>query len=350
MTILFEPRPDIERLLAALRRECVEPVPFFEINAPCTRAFYRAVGLDYDPNADVAVLDAVQAVCMARLGFDFTHLNFRNVFDFPVGERKAVAAPEIERDGLRRFFTADLAPITSWEEFDQYPWPDPEHIDFSRVATVKRQLPDGMGLCAHLFGPFETLIALLGYEEIAYVLYDQPDLFRATADRIGEILLRYTERFMACPEVDFAWMGEDMGHRSGLLLSPAVLRAHVFPWHRRIVAVVHASGRPVVLHSCGQIGEVYEDILAVGFDAKHSFEDAIEPVWSVKARIGERIAILGGFDMDKLVRFTPEQVAVHTRLLLERCGTWGYALGSGNSLAHYIPVENYLAMLNAARM
>ena len=89
-----------------------------------------------------------------------------------------------------------------------------------------------------------------------------------------------------------------------------------------------------------------EDIIACGWDARHSFEDAIEPVWEAKARWGGRIALLGGFDMDKLCRMSVREVRRHTRLLIERCAPGGgWALGTGNSVANYVPVENFLAML-----
>jgi uroporphyrinogen decarboxylase len=112
------------------------------------------------------------------------------------------------------------------------------------------------------------------------------------------------------------------------------------------VEAVHAHGKPIILHSCGNLAEVMEDIIACGWDARHSFEDQIEPVWEAKARWGKRIALLGGFDMDKLARMTAAEVRAHTRFLIEKCAPGGgWALGTGNSVANYIPVDNFLTML-----
>jgi uroporphyrinogen decarboxylase len=91
---------------------------------------------------------------------------------------------------------------------------------------------------------------------------------------------------------------------------------------------------------------VMEDLIEVGYDAKHSFEDVIQPVEEAKRQWGDRLAILGGIDIDLLSRGTPEQVRARTREVLEACMPGGgYALGSGNSIPNYIPTENYLAML-----
>lgn len=88
----------------------------------------------------------------------------------------------------------------------------------------------------------------------------------------------------------------------------------------------------------------------VGIDGKHSFEDAILPVEAFQARYGDRIAVLGGVDVDILAAGTPERVRRRTRMLIEACGPQGrYAVGSGNSIPSYVPVENYLAMVDEAQ-
>jgi uroporphyrinogen decarboxylase len=89
----------------------------------------------------------------------------------------------------------------------------------------------------------------------------------------------------------------------------------------------------------------------VGIDAKHSFEDKIVPVEEAYRRWGDRVAILGGVDMDVLGRGSEEQVRARTRQILEVCGVKGagYCLGTGNSVANFIPLQNYLAMLDEGR-
>ena len=84
----------------------------------------------------------------------------------------------------------------------------------------------------------------------------------------------------------------------------------------------------------------------VKIDGKHSFEDVIMPVAEAKRRWGDRVAILGGVDMDPLSRGTPEEVRARTREALAGCmPEGGFGLGSGNTIANYVPLENYFAML-----
>ena len=74
------------------------------------------------------------------------------------------------------------------------------------------------------------------------------------------------------------------------------------------------------------------------------------PVAEAKRKYGKRIAILGGVDVDFLARHAEEEVRKYVCRVLGECAPGGgYALGSGNSVANYIPVENYLAMLDEGR-
>jgi len=120
-------------------------------------------------------------------------------------------------------------------------------------------------------------------------------------------------------------LNDDMGFKGGTLASPAALRHYVFPTQRRICEIAHRHGKPVLLHS---------------------FEDVIMPVWEAKRKWGHRMALLGGVDMDVLARGSEEQVRAYTRRCLEECAPGGgWALESGNTVANYVPVWNFLAML-----
>lgn len=87
----------------------------------------------------------------------------------------------------------------------------------------------------------------------------------------------------------------------------------------------------------------------VKIDAKHSYEDAIVPAAEFKRRYGDRIGILGGVDVDKLTRLSPADLRKYVRQVVDTCQPGGrFALGSGNSIPDYIPVENYLTMVDEA--
>jgi uroporphyrinogen decarboxylase len=128
------------------------------------------------------------------------------------------------------------------------------------------------------------------------------------------------------------------------------MRKYVFPWHEKIVKTIHAAGKPAILHSCGEAREIMEDIIArMRYDGKHSYEDVIMPVEEAYRRWGGRIAILGGIDVDFIVRSSVEAIRKRSRAMLELTARkGGFALGTGNSVPEYIDDDKYFAMTSAA--
>jgi uroporphyrinogen decarboxylase len=94
---------------------------------------------------------------------------------------------------------------------------------------------------------------------------------------------------------------------------------------------------------------VIEDIIEIGVDGLHSFEKVIIEPQKFKDRYGRRIGMMGGVDMDNLCRMSEPDLRAYIRELLSVCMPNRFALGSGNSVSNYVPVDNYLAMLDEGR-
>lgn len=249
-------------------------------------------------------------------------------------------------------------PIQSRADFDAYPWDDIPRLFWSiagpRFDALARALPPGMKAVGGIGnGVFEISEDLVGLEHLPYMQADDPDLYADVYARIGDLLCALWAEFLARHRDAFAAcrFGDDLGFKSSLLTNPRTLRQQVFPQYKRIIDLVHAAGRPFLLHSCGCIFEVMDDILALGIDAKHSNEDVIAPYGRWIRDYGGRIGLLGGFDMDFLCTRPPDEVRAAVRVLGAeyRAAACGYALGSGNSIPDYVPVENYLAMVEGAK-
>jgi uroporphyrinogen decarboxylase len=132
------------------------------------------------------------------------------------------------------------------------------------------------------------------------------------------------------------------------MISPAQMRRWVFPVHREQARIAHARGSLYLLHSCGNLEAIMDDVIDdVKVDAKHSFEDTFLPIAEAKRLYGHRIGLIGGVDMDFLSRRSPAEVRGYVSEVLRLCKPGGgYCLGTGNSVANYVPLENYLTMLD----
>ena len=245
-----------------------------------------------------------------------------------------------ERDGF----------IKSWQEFEAYDWPATSDINYAGVESATAKLPEGMKIISGYSGIFENVSFMPGVETLCYLVYDEPDLVAAMFEKIGSL---FTEMFRGL--ADFDSMGaillaDDLGHYGGTFLPPDILREHMLPWYRKIADIAKSKNIPFVLHCCGNVKEIMDELIDTGINAKHSFEDKIEPIWEAKEAYGDRIALLGGIDVNILSTYSEEDTRKHVRWVLERCAGKGFALGSGNSVTDYMKVENYLAMIDEARI
>ena len=287
------------------------------------------------------------------MGYDYVPVPTDLVFDRHLMPLADTAALPNWAGGERYWQDETSGPIQSWKDFETYPWPKVDQLPQIALHYVNAILPEGMKICAQLFGGvFSNAMYLMGFQSLCYALHDQVDLVEAVCQRLGEIVAAVATQVVTYDNVGMLVQTDDMGFHSGTLVSPDVIRRYVLPHHKKVAELAHNAGKLFALHSCGNVNKLMDDFIDyVGIDAKHSFEDKILPVEEVYRRWGERVTILGGVDMDLLGRGTEEQVRARTREILEVCGVkgTGYCLGTGNSVANYIPVQNYLAMLDEGR-
>ncbi len=344
------PDPDFARLETVFRRDG-EPdrVPVIELFAdgPVMEAILGrplwSPGLE-GRRAQTHYLDALIEYQL-RMGYDYVGVG--GLMGFPRKENPAAPDTAELSMGERHWYNAQVVTIADEEDCDRYPWPDPAQIDPFPLRYVAGHLPPGMKIIG--MGPggvLENVMWLVGYQGLSFALVDNRAFAERVFEEVGSRLLGCVERMLEVPELAAVMLGDDMGFKTQTMISPDDLRELAFPWHRRMVEVAHSAGRPFLLHACGNLTAVMEDIIDIGFDAKHSFEDVIEPVTVAKQRWGDRIALLGGVDVDFLCRASEEQIREYVRRVLRECGPGGgYALGTGNSVANYIPARNFLTMM-----
>jgi uroporphyrinogen decarboxylase len=249
-------------------------------------------------------------------------------------------------------------PIQSRADFERYPWDELAGRYWAtaepRLAALGRHLPPGMKALGGVGnGVFEISEDLVGFQYLPYIMADDPELFAEIYQKIGDLMVEIWTVFLQRHADTFAIcrFGDDLGFKTSTLVSPALIRQVVIPQYARVIALIKAAGKPFLWHSCGKIFAIMDDVIALGINAKHSNEDVIAPYDEWIARYGDRIGLLGGIDVDILCRHEPAAIVeeVFTKGRRFRAAARGYALGSGNSIPDYVPVDGYLAMIEAAR-
>jgi uroporphyrinogen decarboxylase len=286
-----------------------------------------------------------------RLGYDFVPTVPVWLHHPPRRWQETVDTAQLSR-GARAWASEGRGLISSWQEFEQFPW-DQIEPDLSPCHFVGRHLPEGMKMAvmATLFE--HVLETLLGYEGLFFMMYDEPCLVSQVFAQWGQKVYDYYESIIELEEVGVIFHADDLGFRTSTLVSPDFLHRHVFPWLKKYAALAHEHGKMFWYHCCGNVYDngVIEDIIEdIQIDAFHSFQDVILPVEGFKVRYGHRVAPLGGVDMDKLARLEEANLRAYIRHMLERCMPGGrFALSSGNTITNYIPLHNYCILLEESR-
>jgi uroporphyrinogen decarboxylase len=249
-------------------------------------------------------------------------------------------------------------PIQTRDDFNKYPLDEIPNIFWKtykpHLDAIREVMPKGMkayGGCG--YGIFESSQDLVGFEYLCVMQYLDPDLFADIFQRIGdlyetlwsEMIRNYSDIFV------FYRMGDDLGYKNSTMLEPDTIRKFIFPQYKRVIDLIHSSGKKFLLHSCGFIFELMEDIIRLGIDAKHSNEDQIAPFEKWIELYNDRIGLFGGIDVNTLCLKSYDDVF---REVLEngteyRCKTKGYGIGSGNSIPGFVPVEGFQAMIDAVK-
>lgn len=241
-------------------------------------------------------------------------------------------------------------PIQTWQDFENHPWPDPQAADLSSIDETAGQLPEGMKSILMGGGFLSNPTYLMGFESFCYAAAEQPELVEALFKKVGSTVIEMLKRAVKKPKIGAIWITSDMAYTEGLLVSPEILRKHVFPWLEEVSGICKENKIPFILHSDGRLWEVMDDFVAIGINGLHPIEPKAMDIEEVKKRYSRKLCLLGNVDLDfVLSRGTPEMVAdeVQRKISALKNGG-GYILSSSNSIPEYVPVDNYLAMLQAA--
>jgi len=347
---LPRPDPDYRRFIDAVFRRKTDRVPLIELAVDPNLVDGLLFG-GAERTASSAASSAERAARLARLlcrlGYDVVKVSA----DIPFGVSRVTSDAQTAGDEtVIQWQNQRRGLIDSIAACDAYAWPTAQSIDCSPIDAAANVLPDTMRIVGFSGGVLEFATDLMGLEPFMYAMYDQPDLVERVINQVGQTVYSVFEEYCRRDAVCAIWLGDDLGSKNGLLVAPDFLRAQIFPWYRSFVELAHANNRPFLLHTCGRTEAIMDELIDdIGIDAKHSFEDAIQPVEQFIDRWGDRIGVLGGVDVGLLASASPDEIAQRTHQILEhatrRGGACGYACGSGNSIAGYVRIENYITMI-----
>ncbi len=255
------------------------------------------------------------------------------------------------------------SPELSLHDLRAFDWPAPEQpAMFAGLAEQARAWLESsdyiVGADGIKVGILQTASQLRGYDKLFMDFALNPALAHALLDRLSEVINAMYAQYMQAvgAYVQVAVITDDQGTQKSLMVSPAMFRQFIKPRLQSQVQTIkqHAPHVKVLMHCDGAILPIVEDLIDIGVDILNPIQTVVkgfENTHALKARFGERICFHGAIDVQQVLpNATPEQVRQEVQRRTADLGqNGGYILAPCHNIAADIPVENVLALFEAAK-
>ncbi|GAG24620.1 unnamed protein product, partial [marine sediment metagenome] len=110
------------------------------------------------------------------------------------------------------------------------------------------------------FSLYERAWTLRGMENLMMDFLDHPDFVRRLLRSIADYnIAQVTEALKY--DIDAVYFGDDWGQQTGLQMGPHLWREFILPELKRMYTVVRDAGKYVMIHSCGKVDELFDDLI-----------------------------------------------------------------------------------------
>ena len=186
--------------------------------------------------------------------------------------------------------------------------------------------------------------------ELLVDMVEAPAFVDELLERICDFNVRLVEQAVTL-DIDGIYFGDDWGQQRGLLMGPRLWRRYIKPRIARMYGAAKRHGKHVIIHSCGDVDELFPDLIEAGLDVFNPFQPEVMDIYAVKEQFGDHLTFLGGMSIQRVMPFgTPEDVRQEAHKLMRTLGAGGgYVLAPSHAIPRDVPVENTLALVRAAR-
>lgn len=335
---LILPHKDFQRVRQALLCEQPDRVPLMEheVDVETKERFLGKSVRDMKSNAEF----------WARAGYDYVYMraNYEyNVWGEEILPFKLYAGElqergEVNLDGI----------IKDETEFETYPWPNPETIDYSTIKQTAINLWDGMKVIAGIGGIFTRVWRILGFDNFCLYLIDKPHFIKKMFRRIGDIQAEVLRNIVQMESIGAIWYGDDLAFKNGSIVAPSIYRKYLFPHLEEMARTCRENNLPFIIHSDGNLHELLDDLYACGFKAIHPIEPDVMDIMEIKNKWKGKLSLIGNVDAHIMTTETPKQVEEKVKQLIREVGPGGgYCVASSGGVPSFTPIENYKALIHA---
>lgn len=188
--------------------------------------------------------------------------------------------------------------------------PNRQLADWPAYAGLMAQRTYPLGIWTGSF--WGRLQTWMGLPHLSLTFYDNPGWIHEMNEYLCWFVMELCHPALDALQLDYAYIWEDLGMKSGPMVSPRLFREFMLPYYVKLTRFLREHGIEVIIvDSDGQNGPIIPLWLEAGVNGLRPLEAAAgeDPV-ALRRLYGQRLVLEGGIDKRVLAR-TTEEIEAH---------------------------------------
>jgi uroporphyrinogen decarboxylase len=228
-----------------------------------------------------------------------------------------------------------------------YTFPDPlDRRFFADIPGKIAQYGDRFRVFQIGFSLYERAWTLRGMQNLLMDFYDHPEFVHELLNTIADYNIAQVKEALKY-DIDAVYFGDDWGQQRGLQMGPKLWRKFIYPVLNRMYDAVHAGGKYVFIHSCGDVDELFDDLIGIGLNCFNPFQPEVMDVAALVKQYHGRLVFHGGLSTQRTLPYgTVDDVRNESHRLLELGCEGGYIFAPAHDVVGDVPLANMLAFID----
>lgn len=199
------------------------------------------------------------------------------------------------------------------------------------------------------FSLYERAWTLRGLQTLMEDFYDNPEFVDQLFNIIADYNIAQVQEALKY-DIDAVYFGDDWGQQRGLQMGPKLWRRFIYPVLQRMYSAVHKAGKFVFIHSCGDVDELFDDLIKIGVNCFNPFQPEVMDVMALLTNYRGKLTFHGGLSTQRTLPYgTVEDVVAESRRLLDLGRAGGYIFAPAHDVEGDVPLANMLAFIQVAQ-